>query len=41
MKDTFIHGKGKPFLDSNLDKNRISKYVQEFEQMLNKMKGDN
>lgn len=41
MKDTFIHGKGKPFLDSNLDKNRIKKYVQEFEQMLNKYKSDN
>jgi hypothetical protein len=36
MKDTFIHGKGKPFLDSNLDKNRINKYVQEFELMVKK-----
>lgn len=34
MKDTTIHGKGKPFLDSNLDKNRINKYVQEFEKMV-------
>lgn len=23
MKDTFIHVRGKPFLDSNIDKNRI------------------
>lgn len=36
MKDTFIHGKGKPFLDSNIDRNRINKYVQEFEQMVDK-----
>ncbi len=36
MKDTFIHGKGKPFLDSHLDKKRIDKYVQEFERMVKK-----
>jgi hypothetical protein len=36
MKDTFIHGKGKPFLDSNLDEKRINKYVEEFEQMVKK-----
>lgn len=38
MKDTFIHGKGKPFLDSNIDEKRINKYVQEFEQMADKYK---
>lgn len=36
MKDTYIHGKGKPFLDSNLDKNRINKYVEEFQEMVKK-----
>lgn len=36
MKDTYIHGKGKPFLDSNLDKNRINRYVEEFQQMVKK-----
>jgi hypothetical protein len=41
MKDTFIHGKGKPFLDSNLDKSRIDKYVKEFEEMVRKFSNIN
>jgi hypothetical protein len=36
MKDTFIHGKGKPLLDSNLDKKRLDKYIKEFEEMVKK-----
>lgn len=40
MKDTFIHGKGKPFLDSNIDKNRINKYVKEFEKMVDKYRNN-
>ncbi len=31
QKDTFIVGKGKPFLDSNADRPRVEKYVREFE----------
>jgi len=40
MKDTIINGKGKPFLDSNLDKKRINKYVQEFEEMVKNISKD-
>jgi hypothetical protein len=32
-KDTFIVGKGKPFLDSKLEKDRIDKYVHQFNAM--------
>lgn len=34
IKDTQICGKRKPFLDSNLDKNRIDKYVEAFSNLV-------
>ena len=39
-KDTFIIGKRKPLLDWDLDRERISKYVQEFEALVAKFKAD-
>lgn len=40
IRDTFIYGKGKTFLDLNIDKNYINKYVQEFEQMVDKYRNN-
>lgn len=31
--DTIIVGKGKPFLDSNLDSKKLKKYIEEFTKM--------
>jgi len=40
MKDTMINGKGKPFLDSNLDRERIRKYEEEFMDMVKKFSNE-
>jgi hypothetical protein len=37
-KDTYILGKGKPFLDSKADRLRIEKYVREFELLVKRFR---